>query len=260
MKSRRLSTALAVAVALLALSCGDEPPPPERVKYNYTLEVGVKDTQGNVLPRVPVTVDGNTVGHTDADGKFTATLNEFEGEPITLGVIAPHGYHFAVETDSVSEILKTSNVNNQTTGVPVFLSAIAESTEKDYFIWVKTNCDSKCPRWPVLLDGEEIARTNSLGFAHFAFTNQPDETVMIEIATTGEFQPANPKYELALERNSTVYRIDQNFKDPTKPKPRRVSSSSKKKPKTDKPKETAPDPGAFLEPEKPKKTGVIDLF
>lgn len=265
MQPRLLSIALALSVAS-ALGCGDKDEAPEvKTQHDYTLEVDVQDSQGNTLPRVSVTVDGKVVGLTDADGKFTATLTEYDGVPVTLGVIAPDGYYFPEGTDTISETLRTTTVNKQKSGVPVFLSAKAESLKKDYFFWVKTACDTECSDWPILLNGEEIARTNSLGYAHFSITDQPETPIELTIDSGEKFKPADPTYEVVLDFDSTVYRIEQPFTDPTKPKPRkrvsRPAGKGKKKKAGEEKKAAAPDPDAFVEPVKKKKDdGVIDLF
>ncbi len=260
MRVRNLAALFAIMSTHMAIGCGDEPPPEPPKPHNYTLEVEVTDGQGTMLPNVAVKVDEKIVGHTDAEGKFSAVLNELAGNTVTLGVVAPSGYRFAPDTDSVTEILKTTNVRGQVTGVPVFLSAAAESLQKDYFVWVKADCDNGCKDWPVLLDGKEMARTNALGYAHFSFTDQPRNDVEIEIVAKKPNTPSNPKYGFTLDTGSTVYRIEQAFTDPSKPKPvvRRARPSGGKK--KDAKAGNVPDPGAFVDPTPKKETGVIDLF
>jgi hypothetical protein len=264
MLSRILTSSLLLCLTGL-LGCGDEAPPPPPSKFDYNLEVKVEDTQGNPLPKVPVTVDGAVVGHTDAAGKFTATLNELEGESLTLAVQPVEGFRYQIDSDTVTETLKTARVGAEKSGVPIFLNVTGESLKKDYFVWFKAVCDADCGGWPVMFNGEEIAKTNELGYAHFSFTEQPNNDVEVEVQTPSGLTPSNPRYAIALDSDSTAYRIAQPFVDPNKPKPRpkkkRKSRKGKKKKGTKK--AVVPGKDEFVDPtpKKPANSGDgIDLF
>lgn len=253
------------------IGCGDDAPPPAPPqKFDYAVEVAVTDGQENPLPQVAVTIDGQVVGHTDADGKFTGTINDFAEKSLELGVVAPPGYRFAPDTDKVTEMLRTTTVNGQQSGVPLYLAAQAESLQSDYLIWVKAVCEGNlsCADWPVTLDGEEKARTNALGYAHFSFTGQPRNDVEIAIGTPAKTSPANPTYTVSLDVDASVYRLEQSFVDPTAPKrtarPVRVAKKGGGGKKGDKKPDAeakVPAPGDFVDPTPKKKDdGVIDLF
>lgn len=265
MTNARPLSILLTALTLLG-ACGEEPPPPPPERQTFTIEATVVTDAEVPVAKVPILLDGKVVGLTDAKGTFTGTLSELPGETVTLGATAPDGYRI-IAGENVTEVLKTATVNNTVSGVPVFLATTLESLKKDYFVWVKADCGedaSDCGGWPVKLDGEEVAKTNRLGYAHFAFTRQPRTDVSIEIGTSGAFKPENPTYELTLDSDSTVYRLGQEFKDPTKKKRvvRRPSGKKKKKGSSKKDdKKPAASTDGFLPPTpKDKKDGVIDLF
>lgn len=273
---RRPTTRIAIAILITAatgttLGCGEDPPPPPPPKHDYTVEVEVTDTDENPLPRVPVTLDGRVVGHTDREGKFAGKLNEIAGKDVTLGVQDITGYRFINEKTSVTETLKTTTVNGTQSGIPLYLQIQAESITKDYLVWVEASCgddrQEKCEGLPVLLDGEEVARTNRLGYAHFSFADVPQNDVMVSIDTPDDedekLEPADPQYALTLDLDSHIYMIDETFEPPGAAKSktkrrrrrprrrraarRRKASSKKKAPKTAPKKKKKDDEGAVID-------------
>lgn len=209
-----------LALLMLTSSCGEEAAAPPAAPLNFSVEATVQTDSDVAVPNVAITLNGKIVGRTDADGKFSATLTEVPGESVTLGAIAPDGYRI-IKGEEVSEQLKTATLSGTVSGVPVFLATTLESLKKDYFIWVKTGCGdhaAECAGWPVMVDGVEMTKTNSLGYANFSFTREPYTDVEVTIQTPGAFVPANPTYAVSLEANATVYRLEQQFKDPTRKK------------------------------------------
>ena len=118
-----------VLIALvLAAACGDPPPPAPPPLHEFTVEVRAEDDNGDPLPRVPVLLDGEPVGLTDADGKFSGTLREREGTKVKLAVGELDSYKFpGSETTEIEETLRVTKVNDTASGVPVFLRVRAES-------------------------------------------------------------------------------------------------------------------------------------
>jgi hypothetical protein len=267
-KRHCIFTLLITLLAGSALGCGEEAPPPPPKNYEYTLEVEVTDTDENPLPRIPVTLDGKVVGKTDKEGKFAGTLHELPGTEVTLGVQDIEGYRFVNEDEtSVTETLKTTTVNGKKSGVPLFLQIQAESITKDYLVWVQAKCDDtlegKCEGLPLLFGDEEVARTNALGFAHFSFSDVPQNDVALKIDTPDgdeTFEPADPEYALTLDLDSHIYLIDETFTNPdaepkARPRRRRAKRRSAKRSRKSSPKRKKKKKSG-----KKEEKGVIDLW
>ncbi len=280
---RKLAPQIALATITATLlgtlvGCGEDPPPPPPPKHDFTVEVEVTDTDENPLPRVPVTLDGRVVGHTDKDGKFSGKLTELAGTDVTLGVKDIEGYRFVNEETSVMEKLKTTTVNGEKSGVPLFLQIQAESITKEYLVWVEAKCgdglEGECEDLPVLLDGEEVARTNPLGFAHFSFSDVPQNDLKLTIDTPDpegddetKLSPADPEYALTLDLDSHIYLIEESFENPDAKKtkkrrrrPRRRRASKRRRPAK---KKAAKKKSSKKAPKKKSgkpDNGVIDLW
>lgn len=266
MNTRRfLLGGLTSILTISAVACGEDPPPAPPSKYDFPIEVQAEDSNRNPLAKVPVTIDGGVVGYTDADGKFTASLNELAGNAVTVGVQDIDGYRFPEGSVSVTENLRVTTVNGEESGVPVFLQVTGEPLRKDYFVWVRANCEKgletdACADLPVKLNGEEVGKTNRFGYAHFAFQDVPqnDVEIVIETGSEADYKPANPLYAMTLNLDSHVYLIDETFADPEfqERKPRRRRSTNRKS-RSSKQKTSAPakKPPA----EKKKDNGVIDF-
>lgn len=265
--------AFALLVPFFSLfGCGEEPPPAPPPKFDFSVEVIATDSNENPLPKIPVVLDGNIVGQTDKDGKFIAILSEFAGKPVTLGVKEVEGYRFISEKTELNEELKVTTVGNEPSGVPLFLQVQAESIKKEYFVWVRANCNEtleaeSCADMPVKLRGEVVATTNEHGFAHFTFDDVPQNDVEIAIETpasdpsdenASQVEPADPKYKFTLHLESQVYVIDETFSDPNGAKKKKPKSTSRRR--TTKRRSATSRPSSSTPKKKKKKDEVIDLW
>jgi hypothetical protein len=228
------AAALGVALVVLApLGCGNEAkkPDPTEQPHDFQIEVEVTDTDGEVVPEAPVKLDGKTVGYTDKEGKFDATIREKPGTKIELAIGDIDGYRL-VDTQSVTEKLKLKqNLSGKGyKGVPVLLHAVAESVQLRYLVWVDATCKDSlpadaCQGLLVRRGGEVVATTDRLGKAHFNLREQPDEKISVTIDTpeskgeeddeTPTFKPADPTYEMSLGIEPTIYRLEPTFEDPS---------------------------------------------
>lgn len=239
------------AAALLFSACGDDGPPPPPARAQFPLDISAFDIDGHPLAKVGVLIDGKVVGYTGADGKFAATLTERPGAEVTLGVGAFEGYHWA-KGENITETLK---LNSTERPIPVSLQAVAESRLKDYMVWVKITCDSNMPNdfcvgRPVSVNGQERAKTDAFGYAHFLVNDVPGAIAKIVIDTptanplTDKVMavPADPTYNVTLDLEPQVYVIEETFTNALATKPRPTSRrSSRPKPKP-KPERKKPNP------------------
>ena len=237
---------LALAGAFFLAACGGEEevgPPPT---FDFSLEVEATDVDDNPVSGVPVLVDEQLVGFTDAGGLFRATVNEVPGTLIHLAAESAEGYALMTENPRLeSELRLTQGMDGQPRGVPTTLRVQLQSVVYDYMTWINVDCDSKiddehCKGLAILFEGEEIARTDSRGYAHFSFEGYPGETRELQVLTPepGEdkptFKPANPSYELELGANPVVFHVAESFTDPTveeRPRRRRTRRPARTQPR-----------------------------
>ncbi|TXD32394.1 hypothetical protein FRC96_17715 [Lujinxingia vulgaris] len=237
------------ALSLLALlglmlsACESEPqgPPPPPPEFEFPIDIQVTGPEDAPIGAAAVELDGQIVGFTDADGIFKATLVETPGTEVSLKVIAPEGYRVAENGEIVDQLRVTETIGGQLSSLPLTLQTKVISLRHTYMGWVQANCDDRikdgaCNNLPVHLNGEEVARTDDRGVAQFAFEGIPGRTAEVSIHTPAFepgvdgspfFEPKRPSYELALGYDETIFRIQQDFTDPTvKKAPRRATRRS----------------------------------
>ncbi len=228
-----LGLILLFVVGTMALTgCGEEEQQ-ELPFFDFPIEVRATDLNGDPVPGIPVLLDDNVVGLTDADGTFEAELLEQPTKTVRLAVEEIEGYRIADEQPSLETNLQIApRVDGDGyRGIPVSLRVTFRSTFMDYLTWIDLDCDDDlddeyCEDVPILLDGEKMVRTDGLGFAHFAFTGIPGDTYTITVDMpehdpddddSVRIEPENRTYELELGPDATVFYIQQEFTDPDAP-------------------------------------------
>ena len=227
--------ALSAGLALLFGGCGDSSSdaPRPTPKFDFTLEVEAKGDDGSPVAGVPIRLDGQVVGFSDANGVFRAILNEEPGKEIQLAVDNPEGYVVTTEDLPRTKPLQiTRSLEGEYRGIPIRLPVELHSTRMEYLTWIELSCgrrvsDEHCADVPILLDGQEQARTNHQGIAHFVFQGIPGEEhefrVAIPQSDSVNLQPSHPTYRAELERRTTVFHIAEEFSAPSaraRPRPR----------------------------------------
>ncbi len=227
-----LSLCVLLAAAALQWGCGDDEPQ-ELPYYEFSLEVEASDLDGNSVAGIPVLLDDQVVGFTDADGVFEAILLEQPTQVIHLAVDEIEGYRIADEEPSIEKTLQIAPRldGDGHRGIPVSLRVDFRSTFMDYLTWVQIECDDdlddeNCEDVPVLLDDEELVRTDNNGFAHFSFQGLPgdDHTLRLEMPEhdpddddSVKIEPEDTVYDIELSPDATVFYIAEEFTDPDAP-------------------------------------------
>ena len=225
----RILVAATLAIAGLALGCGeDDVPPPTPSQFEFGIEVNAVDAAQNPIPGVPVMLDGNVVGFTGADGKFEGSLVDQPTREIELAVKEIDGYRLATEGTNSTTLRVSESLNGELRGIPVSLRAELHSIRSTFVTWIDLSCDEHlddkhCANLPVFLDGKEVARTDHRGAAHFTFEEVPSSTPEITIRTprydandenSVMMEPRNPSFVMELSHDATIFAIAQEFTDP----------------------------------------------
>ncbi|MFU8804684.1 MAG: hypothetical protein ACNA8W_12795 [Bradymonadaceae bacterium] len=224
---------LGIILSLGAGACGDpappQGPPPD---FPFNIEVYVSDQETKPLPRVPILIDGRTVGFTDRDGKFEGQLIEKPNVSVELSLGELEGYRYTTK-HSVEELLRVRpNLSGEPQGLPITLRAEAQSLLTGYLFWVKAECDDhigdqRCTNLPVRLGEDVVAHTDEHGIAHISHQSVPGRKVILTIDTPAHdptdedsafYEPRQPTYEIDLDFEAAVYVIEEEFTDPIKAK------------------------------------------
>lgn len=269
---------LLAGLAFIAACGGDgnhEPAPPPI--FEYPLEVQASDPGGNPVAAVPVYLDGNIVGYTGADGKFSATLAEVPGTQVEVGIGEISGYRIAGEPSTTSSLRVTESLQGELRGIPVSFLPTLQSVRNEYLLWVQISCDEflddkHCTGLPILVNGKPESYTDHLGKAYFAIEGVPGDTVMVSFKTptfdssdenSVMVEPRNPSFSLDLTHDATIFRLQQEFTDPAA---RRAAAEQQRRParRVVRPRRTktqtpTPAPSKPATPEPPKR-GPIELF
>lgn len=264
--------------ATLAACGGDAPkgPPP---KFKFELTAQAIDPNEKALPGMPVELDGKTVGYTDREGRFEATLTGVPGTEVTFGIGESTGMVFDGERTVTERLVVKRGVDGRPTPNPLSIKAVAMSTKLDYLVWVSTTCGpplskGDCSGLSVTVEGKEVAKTDIHGRAHFSSSAPKNSEIKVKIDTPKhldsdpprEYNPTDPIYELKLGKTAEVYLIEETFtlaepteeskaaSKPTKVK-KKTRRSSRRKPRIKRTKKrSSPSPFADLKTPKKKKT------
>ncbi|MGM0555691.1 MAG: hypothetical protein ACQEVA_04845 [Myxococcota bacterium] len=228
---RTFVLALAFVASSAMLACGEGETKKQPSIIQFPMEISATDTNGEPVAGAKIIVDGSPVGFTDRDGLFQAALSERKGAEVTVSVEPPDGYKLTKDATTTQTMSLTENVTGEgMTRVPVSLQAQMVSTKENYLLWVDLQCDEdsldegQCTDVPVLVGGEEVARTNEQGIAHITLTRVPGSSLKVEVDTpeyegddedeAWKMKPADPDWTLDLGTDAEVLVIEQRFTDP----------------------------------------------
>lgn len=246
---RTIGAAAAIGALVVGAGCGGDTQPQQSGEPNYyewPIQIEASDTDGEPVPGVPVLLDDQLVGFTDADGSFEGLLEDtpLEDDPeggqrrksVHLEVESPEGYRLADgEQATTSELVLTRSVTDEEKLIPVRLRLSPppsfESTLEQYLVWVDLECDEDlddeyCQDVPVRLDGETQTHTDSRGIAHFTWQTRPGSSAEVTVPVSSQLngddeddgpetiEPADPVWQLETDTDAAVYRLSEEFTDP----------------------------------------------
>ncbi len=259
---------------LLTAGCGEQEKKAAPKLQQFEINVSVADENDNPVPKAPVLLDGKTVGFTDADGLFEATIQERAGAEIEVAIGKMDDY-LVPDDAAVSGALRLSkSLEGKKKPVPVTLQTTVRSARKDYLVWIDVDCgkyldSAKCQNLPVMHNDKEVARTDDHGQAHFSFQAVPGNKATVKIDTPSykpgtdeeEFvmEPADPSYDVELGLSSEVLRISEEFTDPAAAKEAKERAKRRRRYRRARRRKAAKKTTTTKKKEK-KDDGVIDLW
>ncbi|MBK8169945.1 MAG: hypothetical protein IPK60_06335 [Sandaracinaceae bacterium] len=202
---------LAFALVFLA-GCEDPPPPSFRVTFT-AVEDDVK------LAGVEVNVAGHSIGRTNANGELQANLLGREGASVPYRVRCPVGHRefpnpFSLTLRSFRGIANHNNAR----GVEVSINCLP--TERYAAVVIRTGGRADLP---VMLQGQEVTRTDSGGVAHLLLRFSPNSNFRVSLDTSSipRLSPANPAEIFTLTDADDIFIFDQQFTETRPPRRRR---------------------------------------
>lgn len=213
MKSSPLGPlALALALALVVLfsgaGCKEELPPPVfRVTFTAV-------SDGDPLAGVAIVADGVAQGETDVNGELGVQITGREGQSVTVNAECPEGYR-APEQIPLLMLRSFQAIDARAAARGIEMTITCPPAERLAAFVVRTldQDDQAIPDLPITIRGEEVARTDASGVAHFHFKMRPATTLRISLDTSArdDVRPQNPGNTFTIPDQDEVFIMDQHF-------------------------------------------------
>ncbi len=217
--SRIARLLIAALTAMTALAC-EEPPPPPIFPITF---IGESDP-GSPLGGVTVTVAGAAPAQTAADGTVRLELSGEEGTSVPVSATCPEGYRAA---PPLSPIVLRTTVGVGGAPAPGFRVTISclPSTRQGVVV-IRAGGTGTAPRagLPVMIEGREVARTDSSGIAHVSLNMAPGQSFQVLLATatvSPMLRPQDPQLTFVFPDANEIFAFDENFDEQAPPAPPR---------------------------------------
>lgn len=201
-----LASCLASCLALVG--CGDPPPPP-RFPVTFT---AVSDP-GVPLAGVTVTANGAPIpGQTGGDGVLRVFLTGPEGSPVQIGAHCPEGHRAADDLPMIT-LRQVVGLDPAARDRGLEVGVRCPPLQRHGIIVVRAGGEQPQANVPVMIDGREVARTDTSGIAHVALDMQPGSTFQVLLATASmpTLRPQDPRLSFTFPDDDEVFVFDQSF-------------------------------------------------
>lgn len=174
------------------------------------------------LGNVRVAIDGLSAGETDSNGLLRTTINGKHGQRFQVEHDCPHG-HLAPSAPKFLRLRSFDPVAEpQADALRITLKCQPEERHAVFIVRAENGAGL-----PVLLNGENVARTNLSGLAHFSTSARPGTDFIVELDTGSrpQLSPQRPKHLRTLPDANEIFVVNQSFdvrKAPRRPGRRRT--------------------------------------
>ncbi|MEM9068501.1 MAG: hypothetical protein AAGE52_08340 [Myxococcota bacterium] len=199
---------------VLALGCGG---PQQSTVSSFTVTFATEADEGVPLSGVAVSANGANVGASDDDGLVQTMLRGPDGAEVQITYECPEGYHQPEGAKTLR--LHHFQALDPTVQTGLHMNLGCVPLQRQAVFVVRTGKADL----PVLLDGQEVARTNEAGVAHIIRTADANTDFRLKIDTTGNprLRPQEPGMQFRLEGHDEVFTWDQSFEEERAPTRRR---------------------------------------
>jgi hypothetical protein len=198
-----------VFAAALSLGCAAED------NERFQLRVTALSDEGQPLEKLPVRIDDELLGRTDAAGRLEVALPGPEGRRVNVTVEPPAGFRGGAQTRSVllGSLLRRADGTRAPLDVETHFSPAARS----YVLLV----DVGIPALPVEIFGVKKTTTNSEGVAMLLVPGVPGDDLQVRV-TRGQRPDLSPPFlaeTFTLPDHASVCVLDGKFNVARKPRP-----------------------------------------
>lgn len=169
----------------------------------FRLRCQVTDRSGGAIAKAKVTVEGRTLGDTDAQGVISTELHGREGQAVRVNVQCPKGYKGAVLPESV-RLTKMRGLDDAAASPSTLVEAICESELRNVVVVVQTKGGNALP---VRVGTEPAGVTDAQGNAQILVRLDRDHTgieVGLDTEARPELLPRNPSRTFSIGQNDAI--------------------------------------------------------
>jgi hypothetical protein len=171
-------------------------------------------SDGDPLAGVKIVADGVPLGETGREGELGAQITGREGQTVAVGAECPEGYRTPDQIPLLT--LRSFQAIDQRAaerGVEMTISCPPSERLAAFVVRTLDQDDEAIPDLPVRIRGEEIARTDANGVAHFQLELRPSTTLRLALDTSArtDVRPQNPGSTYTIPDQDEVFVMDQRF-------------------------------------------------
>lgn len=204
---------MCAAIATPGLAgCGNS----ARQSESFPVRLLAFDDQGDALAGVSVALGARALGTTAEAGTLEIQLQGREGERVELRTSCPQGFAEPSEQPSLT-LKRFQSVDPNADRFTTLRVVCARST---HVALIALRAGK--PDLPILLRGEEVARTSATGTAHVIVENAPGTQFQLTLDTrkNPDLRPQSPTRMFSVSASDEFAVWDQAFAEAPKPKPR----------------------------------------
>lgn len=208
-----------LVVALVLASCAEE----ERVASRYAVSFMTESDPGVPLAGVEVFAEGRPAGQSLADGLVQMYVSAPDGAKVNIEYKCPEGYRHPGDNPTL-QLRHFESLGREVATVLELTLRCPPQERTSVFVVRAENGGGL----PVFLDGEEVAKTNEQGVAHFAVARTPGTEYRVRIDTTSKprLSPQDPVQQFTVLDEDALFTVGQEFQRPAR-KRRRVQKIQK---------------------------------
>lgn len=194
-----------IVLTAVALASCASPLESQRV---FELVFIVEADPGVHLARAQVFVDGDPVGKSDSNGRVAAEILGQSGQKLRISHDCPAGHEAPSEPKGLRLRSFEGLARSQPRGMEITLRCRPVKRLVAFVVRAKEG-----PDVPVLLNGEQLTRTNGSGVAHFSLRGAPGTEYTVELDTREHprLLPRSPAHLFTLADADEIFVVRQSF-------------------------------------------------
>jgi hypothetical protein len=207
---------LGFALVALLCDCTTEPD-----VSSYLIHFVVQVDEGKLLSDVPVYLDGKRLGNTGADGGLSVRVAAKTNQVLRAHADCPASYRGSDQPTTIHlrQFRSLSSAHADDALQYVFTCT---PTRVSAAVIVSTSLPAELP---LLMDGQEVGRTNMDGVAHLLIDAAPGSNFTLLLDTQGHpaVRPQYPTRTFYVGNQNEIYVYEQSLEIPKEKRPRKPS-------------------------------------